>query len=321
MKKILLSLGNPSKLKILYISTYKPNYTRTETLLELFKENKINFKSVLVDNSKLKYFKALYCTKKYDKDYDLIFVAFRGQEILPFVKMVTKKPIIFDAFISVYDTLCFDRKKFKPNSIFGKTFKWYDEKLCSMSKIVLVDTKSHKEYFEKEFNAKNIDYLYLGCNKEMFKPIKIKKDRKEKIVFWYGYANPLQGADIILKSAKLLEDKGIIFRLVGPIRKKYSKLLNELKLKNVEIIDLVSYDKLPIEINKADVCLGGHFSKINKAKRVIAGKTYQFLACGKTTLVGDNLANKELFKESNQLKFVELENPRALADKILEVIR
>ena len=60
--------------------------------------------------------------------------------------------IIFDAFISVYDTLCFDRKKFRSNSIIGKFLKWYDSYLCNISDIVLVDTKTHKKYFEKEFN-------------------------------------------------------------------------------------------------------------------------------------------------------------------------
>jgi len=317
--KIVSGFGDPKKLRILYVSTYIPNYTRTETLLKLIKKSEIRVTEILVGNSKLKYFKAIYHLIKYQKNCDLILVAFRGHEILPVLRLVTRKPIIFDAFVSVYDTLCFDRRIFKPNSFVGKFLKWYDKFLCKISSIVLVDTETHKNYFEKEFEAGNVEYIYVGCNKALFKPIRVKQEKSKFVVFWYGYANPLQGVNIILRSAKLLEDEGIFFRLAGPIKEKYSRLITDLELKNVEFIDFISYEELPIEINKSDVCLGGHFSNRDKAKRTIAGKTFQFLACEKPTIVGDNPANKELFKDEGLIKFVEMNNPEDLADKILEL--
>jgi glycosyltransferase involved in cell wall biosynthesis len=197
--------------------------------------------------------------------------------------------------------------------------KFYERFLCKISNVVLVDTKTHKNYFEKEFSTKNVDYLYVGCNDRLFKSITTKRDNSKFIVFWYGYANPLQGVDVILKSAKLLEHKKIIFRLIGPIKKKYSKLIQELKLRNVEFIDFIPYEKLPMEINKSDICLGGHFSNKNKAKRVIAGKTFQFISCNKLTILGDNLANRELFNEKGIIHFVKMNSPNTLANKILEI--
>ena len=319
--KILSEFGNPHKIKILYLSTYNSDYTRTETLLSLFKKNNIDYKAILTEKLRFKYFKIISELIKNQKDYDVIFVAFRGQETLPFIKIFSKKPIIFDAFISVYDTLCFDRRKFNPNSATGKFFKWYDSYLCKISNTVLVDTKTHKDYFKREFNAKNIDYLYLGCNEKLFKPLKIKKRSSKFVVFWYGQANPLQGVDIILNAAKILEDKNIQFRIVGPVRKKYSKLINNLNLKNVEFIDYIPYNQLPLEINKSNVCLGGHFGNRNKSRRVIAGKTFQFLSCGKPTIIGDNPANREIFKESSNLRFVKMNESEDLARKILEMRR
>jgi len=317
--KILSRFGNPKELRILYISTYRPAYTRTETLLELMEKCQINVTKILAGGSRSRYIKAVYNLIKCQKHCDLVFVAFRGHEILPLIKLLTRKPIIFDAFLSVYDTLCFDRKVFEPQSVIGKFLKWYDKFLCKISSVVLVDTKAHKDYFEKEFEADNVDYIYVGCNRELFKPIKIEKDKSEFVVFWYGYANPLQGVDIILNSAKLLENKGILLRLAGPIREKYSQLITELQLKNVEFVNFISYEKLPVEISKSDVCLGGHFSGRDKAKRVIAGKTFQFLACAKPTIVGDNPANKELFKDQGLVKFVKANSPGDLAKKILEI--
>lgn len=321
IKEIISKFKDPKEAKILYISTYSPDYTRTETLLELFKNNNITFRAILTGNSKIKYLKAIYLLLKYQNNHDIIFVAFRGHEILPFIKIFSKKPIIFDAFVSIYDTLCFDRKLFKPNSLIGKLLKSYDKFLCKISNIILVDTNTHKEYFKQEFNADNIDYLYVGCDKNLFKPSKIKRNAKETIVFWYGYANPLQGVDIILKSAKLLEkeNKKIIFRLIGPIKKKYSNLIKELNPNNIEFTNFIPYNQLPAEINQSDICLGGHFSNIDKAKRVIAGKTYQFIACNKPTIIGDNQANRELFDEKGIIHFVKINDENALAQKILEV--
>lgn len=296
--KIISKFGDYKKIKILYLSSYKPNYTRTETLLDLFDRNKIKYKSVITGKQKFKYIKLIWSLILNQNKYDVIFVAFRGHEILPFIKLFSQKPIIYDAFISIYDTICFDRQITKPNSIIGKLLKLYDIFLCIISNYILLDTKTHKQYFIDEFNVlqDKIGYLYIGCNEKMFKPIKTKKDPNKFVIFWYGNSFPLQGVDNILKAAKKLEKyTNILFRLVGPVRQKHQKLVDTLKLKNVQFIDWVPYEKLPLEIAKADLCLGGHFSTIPKATRVIPGKVFQFLACAQPTLIASNQANNEIF--------------------------
>jgi glycosyltransferase involved in cell wall biosynthesis len=319
LSKIVSKFGNPKELRILYISTYRPSYTRTEALLELMDKCKINVTKILTGRSWSRYIKAVYNLIKYQKHCDLVFVAFRGHEILPILRLLTTKPIIFDALISVYDTLCFDRKIFNPNSVVGRLLKKYDEFLCRISQVVMVDTNVHKQYFEKEFGAKNVQYLYVGCKESIFRPVKTQDRAAEFTILWYGAVIPVHGIDVILKAAKLLEGNLLKFRLFGPIRDKYSALIDSLKTKNVEFGNFLPYEKLPTEINNADVCLGGHFSNINKAKRVIAGKTFEFLACEKPTIVGDNPASRELFKEGGLVHFVKMNDPKALADKILEI--
>ena len=51
------------------------------------------------------------------KDYDLSFVGFAPQLVLPFFRRLRKKPVIEDFFISLYDTLVQDRKKFRSGSL------------------------------------------------------------------------------------------------------------------------------------------------------------------------------------------------------------
>ncbi len=88
---------------------------------------------------------------------------------------------------------------------------------------------------------------------------------------------------------------------------------------NVRFIDWLPFDALPIEIAKADCCLGGHFSDIEKAKRVIAGKTFQFIAMKKPVIVGDCPGNRELFSDRQNALFVGMADADSLAHAILEL--
>lgn len=320
IKEILSGFGNPQQLTVLYVSAYLPNYVRTETALDILRRNKIKVETILVGNKRFKYFLAIFKTILKLRKCDVIFLAFRSHEILPFFKFITRKPIIFDAFVSLYETLCLERKIFKAGSLLAKVSKWYDAYLCRIADLVLVDTKAHCDYFKKEFSAKNISYLYLECNKTLFKPLAIEKDHDRFVVFWYGKCWPLQGVDIILKAAKLLERQPeITFHLVGPVRKKCEDLVDELNPKNIEFTEHVPYEKLPLEIAKADLCLGGHFSSLSKAQMVIPGKAFQFIACGNKTILGDNSANRELFSEAENLYFVRMNSEEELAKRILGI--
>lgn len=318
---ILSRFGNLERIKVLYVSTYYvPGYVRTEAILNILKRNKIQVELILAGNKILRYLRAILEGVSKLRECDVLFLAFRGQEILPFFRLLSRKPIIFDAFVSVYDTLCFDRRIFKPDSIAGKILKWYDIYLCRIANLVLVDTRAHCEYFASEFKAKNVSHLYLEPNRDLFKPVEREKKKNKFTVFWYGNCWPLQGVEVIIKAAKILESEPeIVFRLVGPVRKKYKDLVANLNSGSIELIDYVPYESLPSEIAKADICLGGHFSDIPKAKRVIAGKSFQFIACARKTILGDNPANRELFGETEDIYFVKMNSEEELAKMILEI--
>ena len=315
--KILSAFGNPVTLRILFLSTYSADYVRTQALLEMFRRNNLQVSIVCGKIPWLRHISVLGRALLRLKKADVVFLAFRGHETLPFLRLMTRKPIIFDSFVSLYDTLCFDRKLCSPDSTLGRMLKGYDAYLCRIANVVLVDTFAHCDYFKREFNAGNVSYLYVECDRSLFKPLSVQKDKNTFVVFWYGKCWPLQGVQIILKAAWILkDDQTIRFRLVGPIRRKQKSLVRQLQAPNVEVIDFIPYPELPLAIAGSDVCLGGHFAGVDKAKRVIAGKTFQFFACGKKTILGDNPANRELFSPGPQVCFVQMDSPLALAEAI-----
>ncbi|XRP97068.1 glycosyltransferase family 4 protein [Methanocaldococcus sp. 16A] len=315
-------------MKILYICGREPTYTRNSVILNgLILQNIDVIKCTSVANTYPKrYLEVL--TKyisKINENYDVIFIGFLGQPLVPIIKRLTNKPIIFDAFISIYDTLCYDRKKFNPNSFTGKLFYYIDKKSCEFSDITLLDTNAHIDYFVETFRLDKNKFkrIFVGADTDLFYPRNIRKENKDTFnVFYYGTYLPLHGIEYIIHSAKILEKyKEIKFKIIGNglEYQKIMKLAKSLDVKNIEFIDWIPYTELPIEIAKADICLGGHFSNIDKAKRVISGKTFQFLAMKKPVIVGDNPANRELLEDRKSALFVEHSNPEDLAEKILEL--
>ncbi|ABO35605.1 glycosyl transferase, group 1 [Methanococcus maripaludis C5] len=313
-------------MKILFICGAKATYTRNSVIYKGLKENNVE----IIDCTSIKstYAKryievALKFLTNMNKKYDVVFVGFLGQPLVPIIKILTKKPIFFDAFISIYDTLCDDRKIFKPSSFCGQVSYFFDKISCKISDVVFLDTKSHVDYFLNTFNLQNSNFerIFVGADDEIFYPRNtLNKNNDEFTVFYYGTFLPLQGIDIILHSAKILENySDIKFKIVGIglEHSKIIKLAKELNLKNIEFIDWIEYEKLPLEIANSDVCLGGHFGTVAKGQRVISGKTFQFLSMNRAVIVGNNLANSELLVDKKNALFVDPNDPKDLANNIL----
>lgn len=258
-------------------------------------------------------------------DYDLAFVGFLGQPLMPYVRTLTRKPIVFDAYLSVYDTLCFDRKVYKPRSIMGRLAFWLDRFACDLADYVLLDTQSHVDYFVSEFNLpkEKFSRIFIGCDENIFYPRPEIQPSSPPTILYYGSFLPLQGIDIILHAAKILEKCHMQFRLIGQGMEleRVQKLAADLELSNIIFSPHLPVKKLPTEIASSTICLGGHFGAAQKAHRVIAGKTFQALAMGKPTIVGENPANHELLTHGFDAWFCKMNDPEALADAILSLLK
>lgn len=257
-------------------------------------------------------------------DFDFVYLGFFSQPLVPFVKKLRSEKVIFDAFLSAYDTLCFDREKYDPRLMIGKALYNLDKYSCELSDTVLLDTNAHINYFVDTFNLDRNKFhrILVGADESLFYPQGKKRTAGKFQIFFYGNYLPLQGIEYIIEAAKLLEKHDDIeFKIIGNgmVDREIAKLVRDLEITNIKFIKWVPYEQLPVEIANSDLCLGGHFSNINKAKRVISGKTYHFLSMRKPVIVGDNEANREIFENKKHVIFVEHANPHALSDAILSL--
>jgi glycosyltransferase involved in cell wall biosynthesis len=255
-------------------------------------------------------------------DYDVCFAGFYGQPIAVALSALQCKPIILDAYLSTFDTLCEDRRWFDPNSLMGRLAYWLDLQSCQVASFVITDTQAHSRYFVERFGIfrDKLRTIYVGCDESLFYPrdnVIANPGRVE--VFYYGAFLPLHGTEIIVRAAALLRDRPEIHFTLGGDgvrRQAIQEMVSELALDNVELVGWIPVEDLPDYISRASICLGGHFSNVPKAARVISTKTFQFIAMRKPTIVGDNPATQELFVPGEQICTVPMDNPAALANAI-----
>jgi glycosyltransferase involved in cell wall biosynthesis len=308
--------------KAVFITTKNLDYLRNVQEIELLKRK---YELTVIGSSRKSYLKRLI--KVYFdlltlsvEDMEEVFIGFAPQLIVPFWKRKFKKNYVtIDFFISLYDTMVFDRKKFKEKSWFTKILKKIDEITIKNADHIIVDTKAHGQYFVEEFHAapEKLEVLYLNADPSIYYPMRIRKPEEyagKFVVLYFGSVLPLQGVDIILQAVKVLEEReDIYFEIIGPVPEKYQKT------KNVTYIPWLEQKDLAGHIAYADLCLAGHFNKnIMKAKRTIPGKAYIYRAMGKSMILGDNPATHELYHEQDEgIYFVPMGDPKALANKII----
>lgn len=320
-----MTTSSSPALRILFTCGREPGYTRNEVMLRALRAR---FAVTEVTDGRLgsliaRSLRVLVRLIPHLRkgDFDLVFVGFYGYLLMPWVRRLTQRPILFDAFVSNYDTLCFDRQRFHPRSFPGRLAFWLDQTACDAADRVLLDTTSHREYFAETFQlpAERLYHLYVGCNEDMFFPQPGRQSNDEFRVLYYSSYLPLHGVEHIISAANLLKDRANLrFRLIGrgmsyvPVR----HLAEQLNISNVEFLLPVSYSQLPGEIANADLCLGGPFGDTPKARRVIPGKTFQFLSMSRPVIAADTPGNRELIKHEQSAYLVPLADPEALAAAI-----
>lgn len=313
--------------RVLFVTTKNLDYIRNTQEISLIQECARDV--YVIGSDKKSYFKRLlhvyWSLLRYPKkEFDKVFVGFAPQLVIPFFKWKFRnKELWIDFFISMYDTLVFDRKKFKENSIFARILKWLDTVTIQAADYIISDTKAHGRYFVEEFGLQEDKWqvLYLEADQSIYYPREQKKPERMKdkfVVLYFGSILPLQGLDILLDAVDLLKNNSrLYFVIVGPIDEKYNKPVGD----SIEYHDWLGQKELAEYISYADLCLAGHFNKdINKAKRTIPGKAYIYSAMKKPMILGDNDATHELYDESMQgIYFVNMGDAKALADTIIAV--
>jgi len=257
-------------------------------------------------------------------EFDFLFVGYIGQFdvfLARALKALHCKPIVFDAFYSLYDTMVKDRGLYPENSLMAKMLRLVDRGSVKCSDLALLDTNEHIKYFCGEFGLDPGRFLAvpLGVDQANFHPRPAPNDDGVLEIVNYSSYIPLHGLEVILRAADLLRNhKDVRFTLIGKgqLFPEMKALAEKLKLENVEFIEWLSHKELVEKAAGADVLLG-IFGVTEKAGRVIPYKAYEALALGRPLITGDSAAARELLVNGEHCLLSPMGDPEALAQKIL----
>ena len=261
-----------------------------------------------------------------EKDADFIMVGYTGHFDVFVAKplsLIKGVPLVFDAFLSLYEAFVSDRAVIQPASLKARVLHFVDKHSCALSDLVLLDTEEHIKYFCSEFGlpAGKFRRSFVGAPEDFYGARPERRPEGPFTVLNFGSYIPLHGVEYILRAAKELEGhQDILFRLIGS-GEGYApalKLAGELELKNVEFMDFPGRPALTEEIGGAGVCLG-IFGNTEKARRIIPNKVFIAMALGRPVITGDTPAARELLENGNNALLCEMASAKALAETILKL--
>jgi glycosyltransferase involved in cell wall biosynthesis len=200
-----------------------------------------------------------------------------------------RKPVIFNAMLSLYDTLVEDRRRFAVGSLPARALRALDRAALRAVDLVVADTDANATFLAEYAGIAKPAVCYVGAEERLFKPAWRRPERF--CALFVGKLIPLHGVDVILEAAERLPH--IPFRLVG------SGQLDELLRdppSNVEHVGWIDYIDLPSEYARAG-CALGVFGTSAKARRVIPNKAFQALAVGTPLVTAATEGVSELLED------------------------
>ncbi len=156
---------------ICYFGIYKSDYSRNKVLITGLKMN--GAKVIECNTNKTGIIKYLDLIKKHwriRKDYDVMVVGFPGFQSVILAKLLTRRLVIFDAFLSIYDSNVLDRKLVEQKSWKAKYYWLLDKISMSIADLILFDTNEHIKYAAKEFKVPEEKFksIFIGADTEIF---------------------------------------------------------------------------------------------------------------------------------------------------------
>lgn len=312
--------------KILLIASKQPDYSRIKLIRQSLEANA---EVDCIFSERSSYFLRIVevCWRFVwlrKRDYDLVVVGFFAQLIFPFIRLFWRGKLLSDCYISLYDSLIFDRAMYSDGGIVSKFVRWLDGTLLRGSDLSMTDTKEHAKYLGQEFRVDpaKIRPIPISADEHLFpfQPEAYRPYQEGTIfkVLFFGAYIPLQGTDVIIRAAAKLKDQSVEFHMIGAGQtyEETLALADELGVSNVVFHGWQTIDKIPLMAKDCDLILG-IFGVTEKATRVIPNKVFEALSLGRPVVTGGSSAIREYLEDNSSIMLTPLGDVEALAEKIL----
>lgn len=252
---------------------------------------------------------------------DVVLVGFPGHADVAVARLaglLRRAPVVFDAFVSLYETAVEDRQLIEPGSTAARRYALEDRIACRLATRVVLDTDTHLEYFAEQFGVprRKLRRVWVGADDDVMRPGPPPDDTVFR-VFVYGSFVPLHGLEHVVRAAHALERRGeeVEIDIVGDGQTEADvrRLAGELGTTSVRFLGRRPYEELPALMAASHVCLG-IFGTSGKAQRVIPNKVFDALAVARPVVTADTPAAREVLTHGQDAWLCPAGDPEALAD-------
>ncbi len=252
-----------------------------------------------------------------EHEIDAILVPYPGHFCVRWVREIWNGPLFLDLFLSLEDTVVYDRAYFEPRTLPARLMGWLDRRACDVADLVLLDTPEHA--------ARVSDLTGLPESRFGFVPIgdpdapaepypwPERKAGESLPVLYCGTGVPLHGVPEILEACSVAENIRLTFVGGTGEQRDVARALGD---DRVEVIDRwVSRDELSHLFREHSLHFG-IFGQSQKADRVVPYKVVHALAAGRAVVTLDSSAVNTLLTPGQDCYTV----PRGDTEAIVRVL-
>ena len=162
--------------------------------------------------------------------------------------------------------------------------------------------------------------VLVGADTRVFTPLAKTCDTGKFEVEFHGKYIPVQGTDVIVRAAKLLEQKDVHFTMVGGGQafNETKALVEKLRVTNVTFFPTLPREKVVEYIRNADVCVG-LVGDVPRVVRAIPNKLYEAAAMARVSINVDSSSLREVFTPGVDTIGVKQGDPEDLARAIRQL--
>lgn len=304
--------------RVCYMGIADPRFSRSGVFMPALKARGVKVVECFTEKSGFERFLTLF--KKHRKihdEYDLLVVAYPGYAIVWFARMLSRKPVVFDALCTLWEAETFSHKA-KP--LRRARIRFIDWLSVWCASVVLVESEAQKAFFLDRFggNPERYHVVYTGVDESVFNADGVMKLPRFTVVF-RGRLTYESGIEYVVRAAKLLDGDGISFRIIGYGYKlaEVNDLIKKLQIRNVEVISQrLPANEMKMKMAECHVSIG-QLSDNVRLVRTIPHKAFESLALRLPYITARAGAIGEILKDGKSCMMIPPADPQALAEAIV----
>ncbi len=307
---------------ICYFGIYNPDYSRNRIYISGLRANGIEVIECS-DRSRglMKYFKLIAKHRLVNGKYDAMIVGYPGYTVVWLARLLTGKPIIYDALCTHYEAQVLSRGIYPLWSPRRWMTYFYDHSSVHFADQVLVETEAQKKYFEHLFKTppNKVKVLLAGADDKEFFPEAVEKNGRFSVVF-RGRFLPEIGIRYIVEAANILQSDDIDFLIIGnghgPVVKELHDAIKRFNPTNLAVeSSYLPADGLRQMMLRGHVLLG-QFADHDRLKRTIPYKAFEALALSMPFITSRAEGHTGFLVDGTNCLLVNPADAKDLAEKI-----